>query len=83
MCCRATRLPDGGGAYCGTLYNCIADRQLGCASGGGASGGTLNNCTLSGNSASYGGGAYGGTLYHCTLSGNSASDEWRWGVRRR
>jgi len=69
----------GGGAYSGTLNNCILranstsgyDEMFGI--GGGACDSTLNNCTLVGNSAwNMGGGACFGTLNNCTLVGNSA-----------
>ena len=62
----------GGGAYGGTLNNCVFTGNS-ASYGGGANYGTLNNCTLSGNSAEYGGGgASWCTLNNCTLSGNSA-----------
>jgi hypothetical protein len=68
----------GGGAFGGTLDNCILrDNEAGRAhgrdtSGGGAHGCVLNNCTLSGNSASQGGGAEACKLNNCRLSGNVA-----------
>jgi len=74
--------PAGGGAYGGTLNNCILsenqvggydrwDREIG--AGGGAFNATLNNCTLTGNSAWHsGGGAAWCMLKNCTLSGNHA-----------
>ncbi len=62
----------GGGALCGTLYNCtLASNSA--ARGGGAGVGTLYNCTLVSNSAQYGGGSWSGLLNNCTLAGNSAS----------
>ena len=67
--CSAGR--NGGGAYQGTLTNCVLSGNS-AGNGGGASGGTLTNCVLSGNSAGTGGGAYQGTLTNCVLSGNSA-----------
>ena len=63
----------GGGAYYGTLNNCLLSGNSAYYYGGGASHGTLNNCVLNGNSAQYGGGSVGGILNNCTLSGNSAS----------
>jgi hypothetical protein len=79
----------GGGAYGGTLNNCIVTGNF-AVWGGGVSGGTLNNCRLSGNGAHVplgapgdglpiggsGGGAYGATLNGCTLDNNAAV---RWG----
>jgi hypothetical protein len=68
----------GGGAFGGTLNNCVLSGNS-AGDGGGAYGGTLNHCTLTGNSAyGSGGGAagdWGGNcmLNNCTLTGNSAS----------
>jgi len=63
----------GGGAYGGTLDNCVLTGNS-ANYGGGTYYCTLNNCALSGNSSgSYGGGAYYSTLNNCTLSGNSAT----------
>jgi hypothetical protein len=71
---------EGGGAYSGTLYNCVLTSNS-AGRGGGAAASTLNNCALSGNSAyakdyyysfGYGGGAAECTLNNCTLIGNSA-----------
>ncbi len=69
----ANRAEGGvGGAYGGTLYNCLLSGNSAVnASGGGASSCTLYNCTLVGNSAAYGGGADYCTLYNCTLTRNS------------
>jgi len=61
----------GGGAYGGTLSNCMLSGNS-ANDGGGACGGTLNNCVLTGNSAMYGGGAGQAELNNCTLTGNSA-----------
>jgi len=81
------RAGGGGGAYGGTLNNCVLSQNtvrvispLGqpLGYGGGAAYSTLNNCTLTGNwvSASdvrsHGGGAYSCTLNNCTLTENSA-----------
>jgi hypothetical protein len=65
---------SGGGAYGGTLNNCLFSSNT-ADYGGGAYGGTLNNCVLTDNSAYDGGGTHQGTLTNCTLTGNSA----RWG----
>ncbi len=67
----------GGGAYSGTLNNCVLmDNGVSgyfFASGGGAYSSTLNDCTLTNNSAQSGGGANSSTLTNCTLTGNSAN----------
>ena len=62
-----------GGAYAGTLDECMLAGNL-AESGGGADSCTLSNCALTGNSASYNGGgaAYCEQLANCTLAGNSA-----------
>jgi hypothetical protein len=63
---------SGGGAYGGTLDNCVLSINT-ATNGGGSYGGTLNSCTLTNNySQGDGGGAYGGALNICTLSGNRA-----------
>ena len=66
----------GGGAYRGTLNNCVLSWNWGGggSQGGGAYGSTLNNCALTDNFADYGGGASVSTLNNCTLSGNQAQD---------
>jgi PKD repeat protein len=66
-----TAFANGGGAYGGTLYNCILVTNS-AFHGGGAYGVTLGNSTLSGNSALFGGGTFAGTLNHCVLTSNSA-----------
>lgn len=64
----------GGGAYRGTLYNCILiNNNNGPHYGGGTFDSTLYNCTLAGNGAYFGGGACGGTLNNCTLTNNWAT----------
>ncbi len=59
-------ISSGGGAYGGTLTNCVVtdNSALG---GGGAYGSTLYNCTVTGNS---GAGAGYSTLYGCTVADN-------------
>ena len=73
---------SGGGAYCESTSEVIADCVLSgnngdsaglLGNGGGAYQGTLTNCLLSGNSARLGGGAYGGVLNNCIVSGNSGN----------
>jgi hypothetical protein len=64
----------GGGAFRGTLFNCILTTNS-AAYGGGAASNTLFNCTLARNTAAYqnlnyGGGVYGCTLSNCLLVGN-------------
>jgi parallel beta-helix repeat protein len=66
---------NSGGAFQGTLINCLLVRNSASASGsygGGAHGANLNGCALETNSAAYGGGADYCTLNYCTLTGNSA-----------
>ena len=63
----------GGGAYYGTLEDCVI---TGCSAyyGGGTYYSILSNCTVRSNSSSqYGGGTYYGTLYGCTVANNSSS----------
>ena len=69
----------GGGAYLGTLVNCVLIGNS-AGRGGGASGSTLYNCLITNNTAvltlyqfGYGGGADSSTLNNCTLAGNSAA----------
>jgi hypothetical protein len=67
----------GGGAYRGTLYNCVltSNSISGTVYGGGGSyQSSLYNCTLTGNSAnsSSGGGVSRGTLYNCIVYYNTA-----------
>jgi PKD repeat protein len=65
----------GGGAFGGTLNNCVlcSNTVAWYGSGGGASDGTLNNCLLYANSAGYGGGgADTATLNNCTIINNSS-----------
>lgn len=66
----------GGGAYSGTLDNCLLTGNVSNPNGsiynagGGAKYSTLNDCILTNNSADYGGGAAYGTLVNCLLVGN-------------
>jgi len=62
----------GGGAYYGTLNDCVIQGNVS-NDGGGAHGSVLNNCVLLGNEAYYGGGgASDCTLNNCILSWNEA-----------
>jgi hypothetical protein len=66
----------GGGAFQGTLVNCILTNNS-ASYGGGAASNTLFNCTLTRNTSEYqtvnfGGGAYGCTLSSCLVVGNQA-----------
>ena len=70
---------SGGGAYGGTLRNCVlsGNRAGGGSSsygGGGSAYSLLYDCTVTNNSATYGGGTYYGTLYRCAIAGNNASN---------
>jgi hypothetical protein len=63
----------GGGAYHGTLVNCVLSGGS-ALQGGGAYESVLNNCTVSDNEAmGEGGGTYGGTLDNCIVYDNTAS----------
>ncbi len=65
----------GGGAFRGTLRNCLL-KENGAGSGGGAAEAILINCAVIGNDASLqGGGAFTGMLTNCTVSGNAAGTE--------
>jgi hypothetical protein len=64
----------GGGAFGGTLINCVLASNS-ASYGGGAASNTLLNCTLAGNfvsyqNKSYGGGAAGCILSNCLVVGN-------------
>jgi hypothetical protein len=64
----------GGGAFGGTLNNCVVSKNS-AGSGAGTSSNTVNNSLLAGNSAlSQGGGAFRSTLNNCTVVTNAASD---------
>ena len=69
------RADHGGGAYEGTLINCILTGNMADSYGGGSRDSTLNNCLLTGNAANllHGGGACSSYLNNCTLSGNTAA----------
>jgi hypothetical protein len=76
--CTITRnwADTAGGAYQGTLNDCVLSDNFAERWGGGARASTLNHCVLSGNSAGLqGGGVFRGTLMYCTVSGNDAGDE--------
>jgi len=62
----------GGGAWGGTLNNCILTGNT-ADFGGGAYDNVLNNCVLTGNTALSGGGADYSVLNNCTLTGNTAT----------
>lgn len=73
----------GGGAYRGTLYNCLLNGNSATGylnGGGGAYQSTLYNCTISGNSAttSAGGGVLSATLYNCIVEDNSSFEANYW-----
>lgn len=62
-----------GGAFGGTLVNCIVSRSS-AGYAGGVSDGALHNCIVSGNTAHHsGGGAKGSTLVNCTIIDNRAA----------
>lgn len=66
---------SGGGAYNGTLLNCVLTNNS-AVGGGGAASSILSNCILAVNVAvlsGQGGGALGSTLNNCILFGNSAA----------
>ena len=66
---------DGGGAWGGTLRNCILQNNRG-DYGGGASRSALYQCTLTSNYAYYaGGGASGCLLEACLITANTAMDQ--------
>ena len=67
----------GGGAFRGTLFNCLLTNNF-ASQGAGAGSNVLFNCTLANNFASYqnlnsGGGAYVCTLSNCLLVANSCN----------
>ena len=65
----------GGGAFNGTLNNCVLVGNSARTYGGGAANSMLNNCILRNNSTSFcGGGTSYGTLSNCTLTGNAATN---------
>lgn len=65
---------EGGGAYGGTLQNCMLSRNS-APLGGGVYSNLLNNCTLIANSARSGGGAASSGLNNCVLTRNLATNE--------
>jgi len=63
----------GGGAFYGTLSNCVLTNNTARFNGGGAERALLLNCTLTGNTAEWhGGGTVDCELHNCTLTGNTA-----------
>jgi len=64
-------MDGGGGAFGGTLNNCVL-RNNTAFMGGGACVSWLNNCTILNNSAEGGGGTFCGVIYNSYYSGNSA-----------
>ena len=63
---------NGGGAYYGTLQNCILTNNTATSMGGGSYYGVLNNCLLVENEANIAGGACYGVFQNCALIGNTA-----------
>jgi hypothetical protein len=65
---------QGGGAFGGTLNNCILVDNKAIGHGGGAYDCFLTNCTLTGNQAHMGGGAHSClVMTNCTLIGNTVT----------
>jgi len=60
----------GGGAYRGSLLNCVinGNRSL---TGGGVYSSSLTNCTVTGNNAGTGSGLGSGNAYNCLFTGNT------------
>jgi len=69
--CHITRCSagQGGGAYSGTLSNCVLFGNS-AGEGGGAYSAALNNCVLDDNASEKGGGASDSILVDCILTGN-------------
>ena len=66
-------MDGGGGAFGGTLNDCILKNNT-AFMGGGACVSWLNNCTILNNAAEGGGGTFCGVIYNCIYSGNSADE---------
>ncbi len=74
-CCGESATYGGGGAYYGTLYNCILIGNASGYSGGGSEGSIMYNCTLASNTAVVNGaGASYGTYSNCVFTDNSAGN---------
>ena len=65
-----------GGAYYGTLVNCIVRGNKAETSGGGVYYSALTNCVIASNMANMGGGIYYGRAFNCSIVGNSAVDAY-------
>ena len=66
-------MDGGGGAFGGTLNNCVLKNNT-AFMGGGACVSWLNNCTINNNTAEGGGGTFCGVIYNSIYYGNSAAD---------
>ena len=65
----------GGGAFGGTLEDCVLEGNLSEFCGGGAFGSRLVRCMVRGNAAAWmGGGVWGGSTEDCTITGNASED---------
>ena len=70
-----------GGAFFGTLFNCMIISNTSSGGAGGATYCTLTECTLIANTAyAYGGAAQNCTLFGCTVIGNSTAGQGGGGV---
>ena len=62
-----------GGAYYGTLVNCIVRDNKAETLGGGVYYSALTNCVIASNMANIGGGIYYGRMFNCSIVGNRAN----------